>query len=441
MIKFKEFKINEYLTLKLAFSKTVIYVAGRRFRNCKFLLLEIPENEKQAESLSELNSIDEAAERLDSSLEPRDGKVFTYNIPPETEFWGHCSNLQTWCENEYDTRLLRSNLAFPLLRELAEAGDPQALKVFKEEIAERYNNGIDSVRKYLKEQEYLKYLTIEEFHSYIDKEDYEAVNKLRKVQPHVDRLGIQFKKGKITRLIMNGYHLKKIPSAIRALTSLEHLELSFNMLESLPKWIGELTSLKELQVYNNQLESLPQSFGELESLQILKAFNNNLTTLPESFGNLKSLRNLELYNNKLTSLPESIGNLINLAELELKENLLLELPISIGRLKNLSVLIVDENNLSDLPDSILELKKLRILGVDGNNIENLPYTNGSYKNLELLGFSDNPIYEMPEFVYILPNLKDLFIRGLDSIESRISLDKFENDHITIFLSGQKMLEK
>ncbi len=44
MIKFKEFKINDYLTLKLAFGKTIIYTGGRRFWKCKYLLLEIPEN-------------------------------------------------------------------------------------------------------------------------------------------------------------------------------------------------------------------------------------------------------------------------------------------------------------------------------------------------------------------------------------------------------------
>jgi hypothetical protein len=45
------------------------------------------------------------------------------NIPPEIRFWAHCSNLETWGENNYDTRLIHSNLAFPLLKKLTEAGD------------------------------------------------------------------------------------------------------------------------------------------------------------------------------------------------------------------------------------------------------------------------------------------------------------------------------
>lgn len=63
------------------------------------------------------------------------------DITPEEEFWGHCSNLQAWVENNYDTRLLHSNIAFPLLKKLTEAGDPNTNKVFKEEIARRFESG------------------------------------------------------------------------------------------------------------------------------------------------------------------------------------------------------------------------------------------------------------------------------------------------------------
>ena len=38
----KKFKVNEYLTLKLEESQTNIYVNGKFFRQCKYLLLDIP---------------------------------------------------------------------------------------------------------------------------------------------------------------------------------------------------------------------------------------------------------------------------------------------------------------------------------------------------------------------------------------------------------------
>ncbi|MFX1233527.1 MAG: leucine-rich repeat domain-containing protein [Promethearchaeota archaeon] len=153
------FKINDYITLKLEYSRTNIYVKGRLFNQCKYLLLNIPTS--QIHEYSDIESIDEAAERLNRSLEGNHVH-HSQNITPETEFWGHCSNLQAWAENEYDTRLLHRNLAFPLLKSLVDAGDPQARKVFKEQIALRIVSGHPSVIEFLLQQGYFDYLTKDE---------------------------------------------------------------------------------------------------------------------------------------------------------------------------------------------------------------------------------------------------------------------------------------
>lgn len=157
-----EFKVNDFISLKLEDGKkgkeTVIYIDGKRFMQCKFLLLNIPVD--NITSLDKLESIDEAAERLNKSMEVNNQNKF--NIKSETEFWGHCSNLQVWMENNYDTRLLKSNLAFPLLERLTKVGDPVAKKVFKDEIAKRIESGHLSVILFLIENGYLKYLNKEE---------------------------------------------------------------------------------------------------------------------------------------------------------------------------------------------------------------------------------------------------------------------------------------
>lgn len=154
----KEFTINEFLSLKLEESKTNIYVSGRLFVQCKFLLIHIPIED--TEDYDEIKSIDEAAGILGWRDEGQEG--VEYNIDPETEFWGHCSNLQTWYENDYDTQLLHSNLAFPLLKHLTDCGDPSAKKVFKEEIAKRIESGYLPVVLYLIEEKYLRYFSSEE---------------------------------------------------------------------------------------------------------------------------------------------------------------------------------------------------------------------------------------------------------------------------------------
>ena len=85
-------------------------------------LLNVPLNDRK---VNQINSIDEAAENL---------SIYGVKLSPEVEFHGHCSNLQAWAENHYDTRLLHSNLSFPLLKKLAELGDPQAKQMIKDEI-------------------------------------------------------------------------------------------------------------------------------------------------------------------------------------------------------------------------------------------------------------------------------------------------------------------
>ena len=38
----KTFKINDYLTLRLENNESIIYVKGKKFRQCKYLLLSTP---------------------------------------------------------------------------------------------------------------------------------------------------------------------------------------------------------------------------------------------------------------------------------------------------------------------------------------------------------------------------------------------------------------
>jgi hypothetical protein len=153
-----KFRINKYLILKLEKGHTNIYVGGKLFKQCKFLLLDIPIT--STTDYNEIESIDEAAEKLDHSMER--GQPRKYYISPDIEFWGHCSNLEVWYENNYDSRILHSNLAFPLLKALVNVGDPLAKKVFKEEIALRLASGYPSVVQHLINQGYLDYLTKEE---------------------------------------------------------------------------------------------------------------------------------------------------------------------------------------------------------------------------------------------------------------------------------------
>lgn len=56
IITAKEFEINKYLKLKLEGGRTNIYVKGRKFQQCMYLLLNIPVD--RIEEYDEIESID-----------------------------------------------------------------------------------------------------------------------------------------------------------------------------------------------------------------------------------------------------------------------------------------------------------------------------------------------------------------------------------------------
>ncbi len=149
-----EFKINDLITIKLEKRKTNIYVNNVMFIQCKYLLINL-ESDKEYE---EIESIDDAKKHLSNKME-RNHSI----IKPEDEYWGHCSNIQAWYENNYDLRIIHTNLGFPLLKRLCECGDKKALGTMKDEIFLRVEKGGYKAFKIL--ESYMTFLTPEEIES------------------------------------------------------------------------------------------------------------------------------------------------------------------------------------------------------------------------------------------------------------------------------------
>jgi len=322
----RQFKINDYLSLKLEDSKTEIYIANKKFRQCKYLLLDIPVDDLS--SFKQIDSVDEAAFKLNTSFDAFSDSLA--KIPPETEFWGHCSNLQVWYEYDYDTRLIHSSIAFPMLKKLTEAGDPLARQVFKKEITNRLRDSFLPVILFLSDKGYFEYLTHEEILRGLLIQ--EEVNTLFEIEYDLGR-------------------------------ELEYIGDFSENLENQGFSIDN-RMIKQLGLYDCGLMTLPDSIGSLSSLEYLDLENNQLNILPESIGNLTKLEKLILTNNKLKTLPQSIGNLISLKKLVLKDNLLTTLPKSLGNLKKLELLVLSGNHITFIPDSIRELPQLKFLDLD-----------------------------------------------------------------------------
>lgn len=369
-----EFKVNEYLTLRLENKKTNIFIKGELFKQCKFLLISIPVEE--ISSFDKVESIDDAAELLDSSLHEIEG--YHYNITPEAEFWAHCSNLQVWYENGYNTCLLHSNLAFSLLKKLCESGDPLANRKYKEEIVERFIYGNSKIQSFLIEEGYFDILSREEFLTLI--KDGDIIEELEmliespleiSVRRNLVSIGFGVENGIIKKLGLDNRGLKRVPEIIRELKSLKCLALSRNSLEEIPEWIGELEHLEVLDVSNNQLKEIPDSIGNLQKLREIFYQDNKIKSISTSIGNLDQLELMFAGNNLIEELPESIGKLTSLQDFRIRDNLIKSIPKSIGYMKSLRTLDLAGNPLQKLTDSLFWLRNLRSLTLSHEH-ENFP---------------------------------------------------------------------
>lgn len=365
-MKSKEFHINRFLSVRLEQDKTMIYVAGQLFIQCKSLLLNIPVSEVNAFDV--LESIDEVTEGIESTSGTLVRKV---EISPEVEFWGHSSNLQAWYEHNYDTRLIHSNLAFSLLDKLTEVGDPLAKKVFKEEVIDRYENGTDKTREYIRYSGILDNFSIEERMNLILNADdlaflelveevWNTTNPYNILLEFLSEENMKLEKNRVVKLDLSDLdlELKEFPKSILELKSLRILGLSGNYIQKIPENIGELKSLKKLFLDSNEISHIPDSICDITSLEELQISGNIIQTLPEHVGDLECLKTLNLGSNKIKRLPESFCRLTSLKWLNLSDNQLSKLPECFLNFKSLEYLNIRENSLTESLDLIRKLNKM-----------------------------------------------------------------------------------
>jgi len=397
-----EFKINKFITVKQENNKVNIYINNKKFSQCKYLLMNIPIN--QIQEFDGINSIDEAAELLDHSLEEDEPQ-----IPIEAEFWGHCSNLQAWTENFYDTRLLHSNLAFPLLKELYELGDPQAKKVFKEEIAKRLTCGYEPIFTYLLEEGYLDYLSQDEIESLTEDLDFNVIKTALeypaflinndvvryqiqdKVQYFIDEAfdynlkfdinkKIEIATRELIDICKDRYGISFVSQIIRELSEcIKKIFLNATFFQIIHRhkkhphrlFIDFLNSLKE--IYKEALIEFivyESTIIDVYGFLCLCEMNIKEITKIEGLERLVDLYDLDLSYNNIQEI-KGIEKQINLEELNLSNNKISEIK-GLGTLKNLRILDLSDNRITIVPDSILKLPTLKELYLINCPLEGVP---------------------------------------------------------------------
>lgn len=412
----REFIVNNFITLRQIDGKTVIFVNNKEFKQCKALFLNYPVRDKSAE---DIQSIDEAVDNRDLKMEYKEDYV---NVTKEEEFIGHCSNLQAWAENNYNTLLLHKSIAFSLLHALVKAGDQIAKDVFKEEIAYRLSSGVDSVINFLVNEHYVDYLERDQFFmSILNPIESESMLELEKYLDQYlekvsnredfdfgvvgDSASCQFmtKNKSVVALSLSWEKDApgSLPDSISNFRNLRILRYSGENVHWLPKSIGKLKNLKELSVDSDILEEIPTIITCLKNLESLKIRSSSLKCVLGEIRNLTKLKMLSV-GRRLSYIPKSIGTLQRLEYLYLNDNQLDFIPESIFNLKNLKELHLEKNKLENLSPDIVRLKRLEVLNLKRNKIKKLPDLK-DLKSLRIL-FVDNNLKE---------KIKDLEDNGVD----------------------------
>lgn len=308
-----KFKINNYITLRLEGSETVIYIADERFRQCKFVIFEVPY--KDLSSLDNVNSIDDL---LSIKIKNQDSShLDILNTSPEEKFWVHCSSFQTWAENNYNTSLLDSYLAFPILKKLAEVGDMNAKRVFKEEIGKKLRSGVPQVLRFMIRENYTSYLNQEELlYSALIHEEAAAIEEISK-RTH-KYYGIVFDFDDLREIFFHIhrnqddlYNKKYYFSAFKG--NVQELELLIDKKSpSIPQALEKLSYLRRMYIYANDLGlECPKFNLYMESLVHLKVFCFGRVILPNIFHNFPKLQSLDIY-----------GDITGLTQLEIDDDVL-----------------------------------------------------------------------------------------------------------------------
>lgn len=487
MKNLKEFKINNFISLRLENEITYLYVEGKKFEQCKQLLFEIHEYKK--ESFNKINSIDEF-----------EGKLRTWSksdILPGDEFWGHCSNLQVWAEHNYDTRLLHRNLAFPLLKKLVQIGDLMAKRVFKEEIATRFSSAYPTVVSFLVKEEYLGFMNNEELDLLIEElftaRFIYALQRL--VRGFYSRLTRYIKKGNFENLLLK-FHENVINqknrdlevicwNIIQKIISIE-LQKRFpvdkdkyilwlekeNGIESIKtlrlsgkknktkmdinevfgwKFLGGLkflrldyfrisdfsyfencVELKELEMNNCEIESI-NGIEKLENLKSVKIFNCSFPKI-YNFGNLEKLTELQLVKCSINEIM-GLSGLNNLEILDLSRNQIARIE-GLNSLRKLKKLILDYNLVQKI-SGLNSLTNLEKLTLDHNLIQKIEEL-GNLTNLTELDLASNKISKI-ENLTKLHKLKILHL-SFNTISVIENLEKLSNLQ-RLYLSYNKIKDK
>ncbi|RNA38661.1 leucine-rich repeat-containing 40 [Brachionus plicatilis] len=218
--------------------------------------------------------------------------------------------------------------------------------------------------------------------------------------------------------------LCSLSQSIKNLKNLERIDLSNNDLSALPNELAELEYVKQLLISGNPLRTIRRDIINRGTDAILKHLKNQIKVtenqesqnseemMLKSENIIKSSKIFDLSYKKISIITPSIINYCKQSTasvLNVMKNSLSDLPEEIGELNNqLNEVNASFNLFTLMPKSILKLTNLSYLDFRGNRISDLPIEFNQLKSLRELIISDNKFQIIPDCVYQLPILENLF---------------------------------
>ncbi|KAH1046143.1 hypothetical protein J1N35_036927 [Gossypium stocksii] len=170
--------------------------------------------------------------------------------------------------------------------------------------------------------------------------------------------GHKFEKGDLIRMWVTEDLVQQLNSRRR----MEDAVVTLSSHHSLPTDMKDLTKLKHLDLKGTPLIELLDSIGDLKQLGYLDLPGTEIHCLPEEICSLYNLQTLKLSDcRSLTCLPTNMKNPIKLEHLDMSRTHILQMPPRFDNLKRLQLLtyfVVGNNGVS----GISEVKDLSLLG-------------------------------------------------------------------------------
>ncbi|MED6197734.1 hypothetical protein PIB30_059451 [Stylosanthes scabra] len=215
-----------------------------------------------------------------------------------------------------------------------------------------------------------------------------------------------------------------IPNTFQNATSIELLNLSENNFDSLPSWFHKFEKLKHLFLPCNNFQGpIPNALQNMTSIETLDISHNSFTSVPSWFVELKKLVYLDLsriwhfnlsHNQIGGSLPENIGYIMpNLRNLLLGNNHINgSIPKSLCQVNQLSIMDLSKNRLSSkIPDCWKDNKAWEEINLSSNKMSGaFPSSFGNLSSLAWLHLNNNSLHG--DFLATVRNLKQLLIMDL-----------------------------